>query len=217
MVVNVEQQVNAVQRTVGSRVLAAGEARTSTISQTYDSTIDDVWDACTNPERLPRWFVPVTGDLRLGGQYEVQGNASGTIETCDRPTSFTATWEFGGEVSWIEVQLAETPDGTRLTLDHIAHVDNKRWAEYGPGAVGVGWDLTVLGLALHLATGAGVEPLDSEAWSMSDEAKEFMTACSERWRDASIAAGADPAQATAAAERTTAFYTGAPAADPATT
>ena len=217
MIVDVAKEINAIQRTVGSRVLATGEARTSTISQTYDSTIEDVWDACTNPERLPRWFVPVTGDLRLGGQYQVQGNASGTIESCEKPTGFTATWEFGGDVSWIEVRLAETSGGTRLTLDHIAHVDNERWAEYGPGAVGVGWDLTVLGLALHLASGAGVEPFDAQAWSTSDEAIQFMTTSSALWRDASIAAGADPEQATAAAERTTAFYTGAPAPDPATT
>ena len=211
--IDVDQQINAVQRTVGSRTLAAGEARTSMISQTYDSAIEDVWDACTNPERIPRWFVPVTGDLRLGGHYQIQGNASGTVESCDRPTSFTATWEFGGEVSWIEVSLAEAPGGTLLTLEHIAHVDDERWTEYGPGAVGVGWDLTVLGLALHLASGAGVEPFDGVAWSASDEAREFMTTSSERWRDASIKAGTEPAQASAAADRTTAFYTGVPAAD----
>ena len=34
-----------------------------------DAAIDDVWDACTNPERIPRWFLPVSGDLRLGGRY----------------------------------------------------------------------------------------------------------------------------------------------------
>lgn len=211
--IDVDQQTNAVQRTVGSRTLAAGEARTSIISQTYDSTIEDVWDACTNPERIPRWFVPVTGDLRLGGQYQIQGNASGTVESCHPPTGFTATWEFGGEVSWIEVNLAEAPGGTHLTLEHIAHVGDERWTEYGPGAVGVGWDLTVLGLALHLASGAGAEPFDGVAWSASDEARVFMTSSSEHWRDASIKAGTEPAQAKAAADRTTAFYTGVPAAD----
>ena len=211
--INVDQAINAVQRTVGARTLAAGEARALTISQTYDSPIDDVWDACTNPERIPRWFLPVTGDLRVGGHYQIKDNASGTVETCQPPTGFNATWEFFGEVSWIEVRLAETPDGTRLTLQHIARVDDERWAEYGPGAVGVGWDLTVLGLALHLASGAGTEKTDADAWSASDEGREFMTASSGRWRDASIAAGTDAAQATAAAERSTAFYTGVPAAD----
>jgi uncharacterized protein YndB with AHSA1/START domain len=211
--INVDQQINAVERAIGTRTLSAGQARTLTISQTYDATIDDVWDACTNPERLPRWFLPVTGDLQPGGHYQLQDNAHGTIETCQPPTGFDATWEFFGEVSWIEVRLAETQDGTALTLAHIAYVDDERWAEFGPGAVGVGWDLTVLGLALHLTAGAGVARMDSEVWSASDEGREFMSMSSGRWRDASIAAGSDAAGAAAAAERTTAFYTGVPAQD----
>ena len=46
------------------------------------------------------------------------------------------------------------------------------------------------------------------AWTASDEGREFTTRCSEAWRDASIAAGTDPAAAEAAAARTTAAYTG---------
>jgi hypothetical protein len=48
------------------------------------------------------------------------------------------------------------------------------------------------------------------AWTTSDEGREFMTSSSLRWRDASIEAGTDPAVATAAADRTTAAYTGVP-------
>src|SRR5690606_21550027 len=122
------------------------------------TTVDDLWDACTNPERLPRWFLPVTGDLQVGGRYQLEGQAGGTIERCDPPRSFAATWEFGGEVSWIEVTLAAAGDGTRFTLEHVAHVDDERWLEYGPGAVGVGWDLALHGLAQHVATGEAVDP-----------------------------------------------------------
>jgi len=90
--IEVEGQINAVQRRVGTRVLEAGEARTVTVSQTYDATVEDVWDACTNPERIPRWFLPISGDLRPGGRYELKGNASGTVQECDPPNSFAATW-----------------------------------------------------------------------------------------------------------------------------
>jgi hypothetical protein len=45
------------------------------------------------------------------------------------------------------------------------------------------------------------------AWTASEEAREFMTLSSERWAEASIAAGEDEASARAAQERTTAFYT----------
>jgi len=34
----------------------------------YDAPIGDVWDACTNPERIARWFMPVTGDFRPQGR-----------------------------------------------------------------------------------------------------------------------------------------------------
>ena len=207
--IEVEGQINAVQRRVGSRVLEAGEARTATVSRTYDATLEDVWDACTNPERLPRWFLPVSGDLRPGGHYQLEGNAGGTVQECDPPNRFTATWEYGGEVSWIELRLAPTPEGrTRFELEHIAHVDDERWNEFGPGAVGVGWDLSLRALALHLSTQEAVDPQEAAAWMASDEGTAFMTLCSRKWGEASIAAGTAEADARAAAQRTTEAYAG---------
>lgn len=208
--IDVVHEINATQRQIGSRVLEAGEARTLTISRTYAADVEDVWDACTNPERIPRWFLPVSGDLREGGRYQFEGNAGGRIQRCNKPHSFTATWEYGGEVSWIEVRLTAEANGrTRFSLEHTAHVDDERWAQYGPGAVGVGWDLGLLGLTGHLETKT-VDPSEAEAWSMSEEGQQYMKRSSEAWRDASIAAGTDPDAARAAADRTTAFYTGAP-------
>jgi uncharacterized protein YndB with AHSA1/START domain len=206
--IDVSQQINAVRRQVGTRVLEAGEARTVTVSQSYDAAVDDVWDACTNPERIPRWFLPITGDLRAGGRYQLQGNAGGTIERCDPPTGFAATWEFGGQVSWIEVRLAAEPGGrTRLVLEHIALVD-ERWAEFGPGAVGIGWDMGLVGLATHLSSRQSVAPEEGAAWAASAGGRRFMSLSSQRWCDASIAAGTDEAGARAAAGRTIAAYTG---------
>ncbi|MEV6376883.1 SRPBCC family protein [Micromonospora musae] len=208
--IDATEQINAVRRQVGSRTLEAGEARVTTIGQTYDAPVEDVWDACTNAERIPRWFLPISGELRLGGRYQLEGNAGGVVETCDPPHSFTATWEYGGEVSWIEVRLTpQDGDRTRFELHHIAHVDDDRWAQFGPGAVGIGWDLGLLGLATYFgAPGAGVRPEEAEAWSASAEGRSFMTLASERWREASVAAGTDPEAARAAAEQVTAFYTG---------
>ncbi|MEN3311750.1 MAG: hypothetical protein V7645_1079, partial [Actinomycetota bacterium] len=139
--IDVTQQINSVDRQVGARTLEAGEARTVTVSRVYDTALEDLWDACTNPERIPRWFLPVSGDLRLGGRFDIEGNASGAIEQCEPPRSFNATWEFGGATSWIELRLTPEADGrTRFALHHIAKIDDEIWAQYGPGAVGVGWD-----------------------------------------------------------------------------
>jgi uncharacterized protein YndB with AHSA1/START domain len=210
--IDVTHHVSSVDRHVGERTLEAGEARTLTISRVYDTPPEDLWDACTNPERIPRWFLPVSGDFRPGGRYEIQGNASGTIERCEPPRSLDATWEYGGQVSWIELRLTPEGSGTRFALEHIAHVEDELWAQYGPGAVGVGWDGAILGLTLHLASGG--EPVDSEAvqaWQASPEGREFTRLTSERWGEASIAGGTPADEARAAAGRTTDFYTGEPA------
>ena len=66
------------RRTVGTRTLEAGEARVVTISQSYATDAADLWDACTNIERIPRWFLPISGDLKVGGSYQLEGHASGT-------------------------------------------------------------------------------------------------------------------------------------------
>ena len=211
--IETSHQISAVERQVGTRVLAAGEARTMTISQRYHTGIDDLWDACTNPGRIPRWFLPVSGDLSLGGRYQLEGNAGGTIERCDPPKSFAATWEFGGQVSWIEVWLTAEPDGwTRFELQHVAHVDDDLWAQFGPGAVGIGWDMAFLGLAGHLSGDpTAVDPQRAAAWQSSDDGKAFTSLSSERWREASVNAGTDAAAAKAAADRCTAAYLGEPA------
>jgi hypothetical protein len=80
------------------------------------------------------------------------------------------------------------------------------WSQFGPGAVGVGWDGGMLGLALHLQ-GGEASIGDREAWPMTDEGREFYRLSSEAWGKASIAAGADPAAAAEAVNNTTQFYT----------
>jgi uncharacterized protein YndB with AHSA1/START domain len=208
MRIDVDQQLNAVDRKVGDRTIEAGDARVVSVSQTYDTDIDDLWDAVTNPERIPRWFLPVSGELRVGGRYQLEGNAGGVIERCEPPRSFAATWEYGGDVSWIEVTLTSVDSGrTRVQLEHIA-VPGDHWEQFGPGAVGIGWDLGILGLSLHLGTGAAVDPAEVEAWSASDDGRRFMAVSSDRWCDADVASGTDAATARAAADRTVAAYTG---------
>jgi uncharacterized protein YndB with AHSA1/START domain len=204
-VIDGDDQIAAVTRHVSAPGL---EVRTVTLTQTYASDVDDVWDACTNAERIPRWFLPVTGDLRLGGRYQLEGNAGGVVEECEPPARFRATWEFGEGISWIEVRItAEGPDRTRLELAHTAPVDD-HWDEFGPGAVGIGWDLGLVGLSLHLATG---EPVDAAAvgeWTTSDAGLQFMTSSNASWCAADIASGTPTEDATGAATRTLAAYTG---------
>lgn len=201
---------SATHRDLASRTTEHGEANVQTVAQTYATTAEDLWDALTNPERLPRWFAPVSGDLRLGGQYQVEGNAGGTIETCEPPRSFSATWEFGGNTSWIAVRITPDGDGARFELEHTALVteDTSFWDEYGPGATGVGWDLAFMGLAKHLATGASITGDHAQGWETTPEGLAFITECSRQWAEANVRFGTPREAAEAARDRTTAFYTG---------
>ena len=205
--IDVTHRISAVARTVGTRTLAAGEARVVTVARSYPDPVEEVWDACTTAERITRWLMPVSGELRLGGRYQLQGNAGGVVESCDPPRSFTATWEYGGEVSWIELHLTPEGNGTRFTLEHIAHVDDARWVEFGPGAVGVGWDSMLLGLTMHLESDTSITQAEAMEWLVSPEGVRFVTESSAAWCAAAIAAGDDPEAAEAAAKRTTAAYT----------
>lgn len=182
--------------------------------RTYAGERDDLWNALTSAERLPRWFLPIDGELSVGGRYQLKGNAGGTVERCDAPESFNITWEFGGQVSWVTVSLSPADGGTTLELVHEAPVDPDFWTQYGPGAVGVGWDLALVGLGLHLATGSDNDATEFEEWTLSPVGVEFVRLASTDWADAAIAAGEDADQARAAGERTLAFYTVPPTAEP---
>src|SRR5829696_5696148 len=118
MEIDVGRHLGAVQRTVGFEKRDGRDVRVVRLSRTYDAPVEDVWDACTNAERIPRWFLPISGDLRVGGRYQFEGNAGGTIERCDPPRSVEATWEFGGDVSWVQLRLIPEAEGrTRLELE----------------------------------------------------------------------------------------------------
>jgi uncharacterized protein YndB with AHSA1/START domain len=202
-------QITAVHRAVGKRRLATDEARTVLVRRTYDETIGNVWGACTDPERISQWFLPVSGDLHLGGTYQLEGNAGGEILRCEPPRLFGVSWVYGAlpeeaDFSEVEVRLAATADRrTVFELEHAAVVDPTMWGRFGPGGVGVGWDLGLLGLFRHLR---GESEGVLRAWQESEEAALFMTKSSEEWGAAYEASGAAPAEASAGAAATTRAY-----------
>ena len=150
----------------------------------------------------------LTPGSMLGGRYQLKGNAGGTITACEPPRHLALTWEMRGDVSWVDVTLKQIkPQQTQLTLEHVAFVPEAIWDEYGPGGVGVGWDLGLWGLELHLAA-PETDNSGAQAWTTSPEGVSFQRGLNDSWCEASIAYGTPPEAARAAAERTSKFYTG---------
>ena len=204
---NPETHLAALERTVAFLEKDGQPASAVSLYRSFATTLEDLWDAVTIADRIPRWFAPVSGNLEPGGRYQVEGNAGGTIFACESQSHFGLTWEFAGDVSWVAVQVWEEEAGqVGLVLIHTALL-SPHWDQFGPGAVGVGWEMGFLGLALHIADPTAPKP-DEEEFAASPEGRAFIRGSSEVWAQAAIVAGTEPEVANAAAGRTTAFYTG---------
>jgi len=201
-------QLAAVDREVTTGSRDGKGTKSVVLTQTYPVTLDDLWDACTDAERISRWLMPITGDLHVGGRYQLHGNASGLIEECVPRERIALTWENGDQVTWVVATFAEAGEGAQLRVEHIAHVDEELWLQFGPGAVGIGWDMMLLGLSMHLTTGAHLDDAQAMEWQLSPEGVAFMKRSVDSWCDAQVASGDDREAATAAAERCLTAYTG---------
>lgn len=202
-----DSHLTAIERQVELTERDEKAVSTVKVSRSFNTSMQNMWDALTNRERISQWFLPITGDLELGGSYALEGNASGSITACIPRSHVSLTWEFAGDISWVDLRIYEsTPDSVILKLDHTA-VLSPHWDQFGAGATGVGWEMGYLGLFLYLVY-PNEDKLDEEAFTVSEEGKRFITGISQGWANASIAAGTDATTANAAAERTTAFYLG---------
>lgn len=179
--------------------------------RTYPTSQDDLWSALTEKDRVCRWFAEVSGDLKPGGRFAIKGNADGDIIACEPPRALALTWEFGGNLSWVRVTVEVSEGEALLTLEHEIPTDEKseaHWAEYGPGATGVGWDMAFLGLDAHLS-GDGQPLLEAGmVWATSVQGKATLRTWADTWGKAHVRAGAPERIAQDMAERTARFYTG---------
>jgi len=104
------------------RQIGGRDARVAIFNRAYDASIEDVWDACTNPARLSRWYVPVQGDLRVGGHFQQAMMGSGVVVECDPPHRLKVSLVGGAD----EIELALTAtdhETTALELQHATTLD----------------------------------------------------------------------------------------------
>ena len=183
--IDIPAQIEVIDRTVSRTPRSdGGENVTVLARRRYAADPDDTWNALTDPARVARWFMPVSGDLRVGGDFQLEGNAGGEILECDRPNRFRVT--FGGETSILEIRLS--PDGEGATMLELEHTVPIEMAQSGAGAlwVGPGWDGGLMALGLYLD---GVVIDDPVAAASSPEALAFSERSVHEWAAAVEASG----------------------------
>jgi len=87
----------------------------------YDTDIDDLWSALTDPGRLARWLGEVEGDLRLGGEFRARFFASGwegtgRVDTCEPPRHLLVWTKDPDELYELVIEATLTADGGQTIL-----------------------------------------------------------------------------------------------------
>jgi uncharacterized protein YndB with AHSA1/START domain len=116
----------------------------------FDTGIDDLWSALTDPQRLARWIARVEGDLQLGGQFRASFTSGwegpGRVEVCDPPRRLLVTMaQDQDDETVIAAELIPDGDRTRLLVEERGLPLNEA-ADHGAG-----WQAHVEDLAAHLA------------------------------------------------------------------
>jgi uncharacterized protein YndB with AHSA1/START domain len=115
----------------------------------FETGIEDLWSALTDPARLARWIAEVDGDLRLGGEFQAKFTSGwegpGRVDVCEPPQRLLVTMGSGHDQTVIEAQLFADGEGSRLVVED-------RGLPLGEVALhGAGWQAHIEDLAAHLA------------------------------------------------------------------
>ena len=131
------------------------------IEDRYDTSIDDLWSALTDPVRLAGWYGQLEGDLQPGGQFrlhveDADSDATGRVEACQPPRRLQVitretdeSYQRGKGVppydEALEATLTADGDQTILIIE-VRGMPLAAIAFYG-----VGWQIHAENLAAHLA------------------------------------------------------------------
>jgi uncharacterized protein YndB with AHSA1/START domain len=178
----------ATERAIGTKLIAAGNARTAVLRRMYPASPETLWQAITDRTHLRRWFIEPRGDLRFGGTFALEGNAHGRILRCDPPRMLRVTWVYGPRhADEVEVRLTKTEGGgTVVELEHASIADT---APDGVTdallGVGVGWELAMDHLGRHLDSNEKLPPSDGSGSVLepTPEDRRLTSASARAWME----------------------------------
>jgi hypothetical protein len=96
-----------------------------TASGCYPGEFADVWSACTNPDASRALVPPVSGELKEGSRYQLEGNAGGTITRCELAARLRRDLEDG-----------RSPRDPARCGAHLGHMANRQRCQTLTGAGG---------------------------------------------------------------------------------
>ena len=119
----------------------------------FDTHVDDLWSAVTDPDRLKRWLGEVEGDLRQGGEFRALWFASGwegtcRVKACEPPHRLLLATSSPDQPDG-EVELTLTADGDGAVLV----IEDRGIPLEDISAYGAGNQVHVEDLAAYLAGG----------------------------------------------------------------
>lgn len=120
------------------------------VEDVHETDIDDLWEACTKPERLARWIAEVNGDLRLGGEFQARFTSgwegSGRVEVCEPPQRLVVVTSQAGQSNECVIEATLSSDGERTTLVvEERGLPIEQLPDYGAG-----WQVHLEDLGAHL-------------------------------------------------------------------
>ncbi len=157
------------------RIERIGDRLTLHLTRTFQASIEDVWAAVTEPERLARWLGTWRGDpatgrvmFRMGFEGDDAAEEEMELRECDPPRRLAVTAHLGASVWYLDVDLSEADGVTTLAFSQpdLDHDDSL--------SVGPGWEF-YLDRLVAVETGGDLSEIDFE--------RDYYPAMSDYYRE----------------------------------
>jgi uncharacterized protein YndB with AHSA1/START domain len=129
------------------------------IEDRFDTDIDELWSALTDPRRLARWYGQIEGDLSPGGEFRAHlesWDGTGRVQACEPPRGLVVKTTGVDEPFDEVIEATLTADGDQTVLV----IETRGMPVDLIAFYGVGYQIHAENLAAHVV---GRERADTKA------------------------------------------------------